>query len=1027
MKTFFRQIAKVFLCLVIVSPALTSCYDDSELWGAVDELTDRVTKLEADLKAQADAMSSLLSDGSTIAKCEKQADGSYVVTLSDGAKFKVLPAGTDFSALMTYVEVGGSKYWAVYGPTGEVETLKDAEGKNIPVSVKVDVTVKDGKYFLVINGVEYETGYEVENLVQVYESCAPHTDVSGNVYALTFSFGEGMDVTVSVDGYKGVIFKLENAGTSSILVSEYYIPYGSTQSFLIDVEGVVDYVMQIPYGWKVVERVDKQTGNTYLDITAPARAVAESGAAFESGDLKVVAVVEGGDAAVSKLVLSAVPFKNLEFSSTMLVAEPYAGVQKFVYGIVPMEEYSQEQVLATAQTLVSSSVDAPAGYAVADAAVSLPLSTMLGAELDENKKYMLFVVPAYYQEGDEPGFVIDAAEYQNYIVGAVSVMMSEPVASLFDAEVLLQVKGTTSFWGGTAVKSETVFDDIIYGISNDIYKPYAGSMTFEGKASEFPSAEFNASVEFQPGTTYVVWCVPYDDIKTTYSVKDIVYKEFTTNSLSAGGSLVISAENPVVTKTSISVNISAEGASAIYYAYLTDDEGKRLASVEGMDDTKFALMQESENFTLVRDDEAVAAIEDIMPESTMWLYAAAVDESGKYGAVKCLSATLETVKYNSITLTLDSVEVGSDEAEFKVTATGGTPTGYIYWIGTQQDPFWVACNKSRLTAQKYMATYPEDDAISSVMRAHGNFASDGTIKITGLRLEEEYVMLVLAQDESGLFSKAAYKKVTTLAADLGEVRTEGSDLWNTARNSIVLDWIEESFESAASQGLMAQYAFNFSCPQDYTAYVMCASDTYFEDAGLVKMSQIMIEIENFASRKYDDGRTPMENGVPLNEPDYYKDGELRQGQMMNVYSYYVHGLPSLGFATYFAPDSHGEGNCIYWDEELGQDVNYQRALDNIAEHCTLAPYERRADAFGLSGQEKADWAQALLEAYLPYYENAEPIVLVNDGSPLTIRNPYGTGVNDKGVVPDRVIVMLKDRQGNYFEPMMFEVPDYFTK
>ena len=55
------------------------------------------------------------------------------------------------------------------------------------------------------------------------------------------------------------------------------------------------------------------------------------------------------------------------------------------------------------------------------------------------------------------------------------------------------------------------------------------------------------------------------------------------------------------------------------------------------------------------------------------------------------------------------------------------------------------------------------------------------------------------------------------------------------------------------------------------------------------------------------------------------------------------------------------------------------------------------------------------------------IVLVNDGSPLTIRNPYGTGVNDKGVVPDRVIVMLKDRQGNYFEPMMFEVPDYFTK
>ena len=34
---------------------------------------------------------------------------------------------------------------------------------------------------------------------------------------------------------------------------------------------------------------------------------------------------------------------------------------------------------------------------------------------------------------------------------------------------------------------------------------------------------------------------------------------------------------------------------------------------------------------------------------------------------------------------------------------------------------------------------------------------------------------------------------------------------------------------------------------------------------------------------------------------------------------------------------------------------------------------------------------------------------------------------DKGELHDRVIVMLKDRQGNYFEPMYFEVPNYFVK
>ncbi len=1026
MKNLFRQIAKALFCLVVVSPALTSCYDDSELWGAVDELTDRVTKLEADLKAQADAMSSLLSDGSTIAKCEKQADGSYVVTLSDGAKFKVLPAGTDFSALMTYVEVGGSKYWAVYGPTGEVETLKDAEGKNIPVSVKVDVTVKDGKYFLVINGVEYETGYDVEDLVQVYESCTPHTDASGNVYALTFSFGEGLDVTVSVDGYKGVLFKLENA-SSVALVSDYFVPYGKTQTFLIDKEGVIEYAPIAPSGWKVVERADKQSGNTYLDITAPSRELVATGAAFAGGDLKAVAIVEGGDATITKLTLSAEPFRTLDMSSTRLVAEPYTGVSKYVYGIVPEDDFDKDAVLANVEDMVVSGSEAPAGYAVAETAVNLSMTEIFGGDLDPEKRYVFFVIPALYDLEAESVYYLDPEMLVTYGFGAILAKISEPVPSLFDAEIAVEVVGTDKMWAGTSVKTDDLFTNITYSITNGIQEPVSVSLAYSGKASEFPTAEANANVDFTPGTTYVTWLVPFDPEKTEYTADDIVYKEFATHPVAQGGALNVTAGDPVVTASTITFPLSAEGAEMIYYAYLTEDEGGRLAATEGMDEYKFELIQESEGCTIVKADEVEASVSGLIPESTMWLYAAAVDADGKYGKVTCVSATLEKVKFNSLTVSYTNVEIGSDEIEYEIAVTGGTPVRYIYWIGTLNDPFWVKCGKTRGNAEKYMAINPEDEAITKVMRANGDISADGKIKITGLRLEEDYIMMVLAQDESGLFSKGAYKKVTTLAADLGEVRTEGSDLWNTAKSTVVLDWIEESFESAASQGLMAQYAFNFSCPQDYTAYVMCASDTYFEDAGLVKMSQIMIEIENFASRKYDDGRTPMENGVPLNEPDYYKDGVLRQGQMMNVYNYYVHGLPSLGFATYFAPDSHGEGNCIYWDEDLGQDVNYQRALNNIAEHCTLAPYERRAEAFGLSGQEKADWAQALLEAYLPYYENAEPILLINDGSPLTIRNPYGTGVNDKGVVPDRVIVMLKDRQGNYFEPMMFEVPDYFTK
>ena len=1026
MKNLFRQTGKALLSMLVVPIVLLSCYDDSAIWQSMHELENSLNELKAQLEGQAEAMSALLTNGSTIKSCVKQNDGSYLITLSNDVKFKVLAPGTNASALMAYKVIDGEKYWAIYNSAGELKELTDASGNYIPVSTQVNVETRDGKYVLVVNGQAFETGYEVGEMVQVFESCTPITDASGNVYAMTFNFGEGRSVTVSVDGYKGVVFKLENVGSVSRVVSEYYVPYGACQSFLIDVDGVRDYVMQIPYGWKVVERVDKQSGNTYLDITAPSKEIVASGAAFERGDLKVVAVVEGGDAVITKLVLSAEPFKKVEFSSTRLVAEPYDGIQKFVYGVIPAAEYSEDAVLATAQTLVSTSTDAPAGYAVAEAAVDLTLEQILGKELDPQDVYTLFVVPAIYQDGEDAGFFIDEALYQSYRVGAVVVKMAEPVPSLFDAEISVEVKGTMKMWAGTALKSETLFDDIIYGIVNDITEPYTEGLTYRGLASEYPAADANLDVDFEPGLTYVTWCVPYDVTKSTYTVNDIVYKEFTTSSLVSGGTLKVVAGEPVVTKSSISIPVSSEGAAAIYYAYLTDDVGGRLGKTEEgqNNDSKLQLMQKAETYSNIRESEIVAEITGVEPEAKMWLYAAAVDAKGNIGTVKCVSATLEKIQYNSIALSLDG-NPGSDKIAYTVTATGGTPVSYVYWVGTQQDPFWVMCKKQKDIAQKYMAVYPELDAFTSLTRAHGEISADGEITIKGLRLEEEYVMLVCAVDAEGKYSQAAYKKIKTLAADLGNVAVEGSELWNTAKNSIKIEWLEDSFMPAASQAMMARYGFNFSCPQDYTAYVLCASDTYFSEAGFTKMSQIMIEIQNYCSRKYDDGRTPIINGEYACEPDYYKNGELRDGQMMNVVDFYVHGLPSMGFVTYFAPGSHGEGNCIYWED--GHDVNYQRALDMLEEYKTLSKYEARAAAFGLQGQEATDWAKALLQAYLPYYENAEPIIYVNNGAPLYVMNPYAMGIDDKGELHDRVIVMLKDRQGNYFEPMYFEVPNYFVK
>ena len=258
MKNWMKIFVRSLLCLSLAIPAFTSCYDDSALWDKVNDMEARLNELEVEMTSQVEAMQALLSNGATLTSCKKNSDGSYTVTLSDGTKFKVLPEGTDFSSLVSVMVVNGKKCWATYDPSGNAVALTDASGKAIPVSVEVSVKIKDGVYCLVINGKEYETGYDAEDVVQVFSSCTPLTDASGNVYAVKFTFGEGMEVTVALDGYKGVIFKLSSINNT--VITEYYVDYGQTQSFLMDMQGVVDYVMQVPDGWRVKEVDEELTG-----------------------------------------------------------------------------------------------------------------------------------------------------------------------------------------------------------------------------------------------------------------------------------------------------------------------------------------------------------------------------------------------------------------------------------------------------------------------------------------------------------------------------------------------------------------------------------------------------------------------------------------------------------------------------------------------------------------------------------------------------------------------------------------------
>ena len=145
MKNYFRQISKALLGLILTLPLVVSCFDDSELWEAIDQLEMRVDSLENNLNSQMQVVSDMLSGkkNMVISDCVMNADSSYVVTLTNGTSFTVLPQNASVSSLVSVMTVNGKNCWAKYNEVGVLTPLLDSEGQAIPVDVAVSVKIVD--------------------------------------------------------------------------------------------------------------------------------------------------------------------------------------------------------------------------------------------------------------------------------------------------------------------------------------------------------------------------------------------------------------------------------------------------------------------------------------------------------------------------------------------------------------------------------------------------------------------------------------------------------------------------------------------------------------------------------------------------------------------------------------------------------------------------------------------------------------------------------------------------------------------
>lgn len=214
---------KYVLLVLFVSPSVTSCFDDSEIWDKIGAIEDRLNTLETGLNNQIKAFSDFLADqGVTISECKQNADGSYSISLSNGTSFNTLPETADFSALVAYVEIDGVKYWASYDPEGDLVPLVGADGSKVPVHTAAPVVEeRDGVYYLVLGDKEFVTGYRTKDVVSIFTSCQLNKDDAGQVYSATFTFGEDMSFTVIVDGAEPAEVTMTDALAKIALMTDY--------------------------------------------------------------------------------------------------------------------------------------------------------------------------------------------------------------------------------------------------------------------------------------------------------------------------------------------------------------------------------------------------------------------------------------------------------------------------------------------------------------------------------------------------------------------------------------------------------------------------------------------------------------------------------------------------------------------------------------------------------------------------------------------------------------------------------------
>lgn len=880
----------------LACPVFNSCADFStdieNLKGDIENLEDRVAALETRLNDEISALKTLLEgkinalegkvDGLvTVSKCEKDGD-NYKVTLSDGSSFTVYPEyKEDLTGLVTTTEIGGVLYWAVY-EDGKPVVVTDKAGSPVPVvdvvpQVRVDaetgyveISFDGGSEWI---GVGYDepcvfTDVEIvytDNYTDEEEQEYPEYNYETPMYVV-LTLPDGSTISVTIDGTASFIFASNYGG----MIKTQYIKAGGTTAIPVQAVNIVDWVKEVPAGWKVVEDTQylAEYGQAEFHVTAPSAEAIASGAAVAEGTLKVLAVAEGGKSVTASVNLTVKAFSELSAGKGNLTVSMNSGLGGYLVGITPKAEFDGDAIIAELKPIVEYVPDpndwsdygwspwyveensTPLDDNYFDGSLEeYPIADLKKTfELVPGEQYVVWAIgldnwvnQATWESGYYLGDIV-SVDYLN-----ASVNLETTLLAFNEIQISAEFVGMTAFYGAFSMKYND--DDIRSGLVSELNSSlnsswgapmpiYVNDEYVDGWNNGVYTGDPNTLVSgwqsVGPGETYYLYIIPYVEGKTRYTVSDMYYYEWTTDPLLPGGTATVTAGEAIVDYKKIAVPLTAEGAVYMYYKYVEP------AMIPTIADKQAYLL---ENGMMADGGSVTANIANIQPSTTMTLIAMAVDQYGCYGDVFQQDYTSKAMEYASATVTAEVSGQPSQTGYVKISCTGDVDT-YYYWYGAKEDYQWS--NPSYFggsveSASAFIALTPNSYLLTKLTPAE--VPADG-ILMEGLTIGSPSVFVVSAKLADGTFTMAAVAEFTP-ALDLGDFVYATDDngnenpAWVAAKPTVTY--------SIESIGDFTNVSWSVTLPEGFSGRTSCVGEDYLFDYPSAKN-----KVEFFLSYPYID-------------------------------------------------------------------------------------------------------------------------------------------------------------------------------